>query len=336
MLRGPHDGGPPDEPVAGPSRQTATAATPSNPSKGKKRLRPDDPPAAEAIDAETRPTTEKGSFTPRHSESIAKYSSTCLPPDVKSFLYESVAKRFNSAGDSDGADLAENFWNLLSNSLARSTWNRYVAALNLWYQFCHEKGVNRNCFTGLNRLKFICWNGSNRKRSPKTVSMYLGSLDILQKLNREIRHGKGKVLERSLLKGMGHLRQKSTGKEIREAKNPVIPVNLLMLDKIRIGLKSSGRATGSVLSVWTACLVAFWGLFHLGELLPKKETSFDKFSNLLWEDVVFIQSNKRVLLNVRSSKRPGPPGNKAELFAVRKNTFLSDLSPKHLKRATNC
>jgi hypothetical protein len=35
-------------------------------------------------------------------------------------------------------------------------------------------------------------------------------------------------------------------------------------------------------SVWTCCLVAFWGAFRLGELLGKSEKIFDKFSDLQW------------------------------------------------------
>jgi hypothetical protein len=51
-------------------------------------------------------------------------------------------------------------------------------------------------------------------------------------------------------------------------------------------------------SVWTCCLVAFWGAFRLGELLEKSEKIFDKFSDLLWGDIKFGKSDEAVLFSI--------------------------------------
>jgi hypothetical protein len=74
----------------------------------------------------------------------------------------------------------------------------------------------------------------------------------------------------------------------------------------------SKKLTGQ--SVWTCCLVAFWGAFRLGELLGNDGTRFDKFSSLLWEEVTLTKDSAKI--RIKSAKVRGPPGNLSILFQI--------------------
>jgi hypothetical protein len=72
--------------------------------------------------------------------------------------------------------------------------------------------------------------------------------------------------------------------EKRSYPSETVPLTVDHLQSIRDHLGTvTERLTAQ--SVWTCCLVAFWGAFRLGELLGRAEAKFDKFSDLLWEDI---------------------------------------------------
>jgi hypothetical protein len=124
-------------------------------------------------------------------------------------------------------------------------------------------------------------------------------------------------LEKILLKGLEHnSRRESKGREKLTS-----PVSLELLEKIWEGLKRLKIAEGSKKSVWAGCLVGFWGAFRLGELFPKKKIYFDKFADLIWEDVTWLKSGDGVHFRIKSGKIPGPPGNSAELYRIPEGKF---------------
>jgi hypothetical protein len=121
------------------------------------------------------------------------------------------------------------------------------------------------------------------------------------------------------------------GKEKRrEKKRGAVPMNLSVLTTVREELKKSGWAEGSRACLWAACLVAFWGAVRLSEILPKGERIFDRFSDLLWENVEWKGENG-MRLEIRGGKVPGPPGNCIRLFAVRKQEFCPIVALKALE-----
>ncbi len=125
------------------------------------------------------------------------------------------------------------------------------------------------------------------------------------------------------------------GKRVQKKK--VMPVSLEILTQIKKGLRKMKLKKLSKLSVWTLCLVAFWGAFRLGEILAKDKTKFDKFSDLLWKDVSFDNKLQKVTIRIKSAKIPGAPGNLAELFKI-KNPSLCPVIPlrrliKHIKKS---
>jgi hypothetical protein len=115
-------------------------------------------------------------------------------------------------------------------------------------------------------------------------------------------------LERTLLRGMENLRM---GKS--KTRSDTVPVTLDTLHIIKKGLSGfKEKLTGQ--TIWTCCLVAFWGAFRLGELLGKSELKFDRFSDLLWENVVM--EGDTAIIHVKSPKTRGTRGVLATLFEI--------------------
>jgi hypothetical protein len=138
----------------------------------------------------------------------------------------------------------------------------------------------------------------------------------LTNLKAQLIDGGGKILEKSLLKGYANL----SGLDRLAKKTTTTPVDISILHALKQGFGKMGWAKGSELCVWTACLVAFWGAFRLGEILPKGENYFDRCSNLLWKDVCRFGKD-RVVLTIRGAKVPGLPGNRVRMFSVKERLF---------------
>jgi hypothetical protein len=115
-------------------------------------------------------------------------------------------------------------------------------------------------------------------------------------------------LEKILFQGMQNL-----GSRIPSSPNQVVPLTIADLGKIRDDLEHhEEKLTGQ--SVWTCCLIAFWGAFRLGELLGRSGLKFDAYSDLLWKDIIW--GPDWVKIQVKSAKVRGPPANLAMLFSV--------------------
>jgi hypothetical protein len=199
--------------------------------------------------------------------------------------------------------------------------------LKLWKQFSVNQGFSWKKFSEKEVVKFICWGGGEKGLKGKTIQIYLGSLRTLVKLRQEIFAGNGKTVENFLLRGIGNSGKRSNWGKIQNN----TPVNLEILCKIKKGLKRLKYKKISKHCVWTACLIAFWGAFRLGELFAKERGKFDQFSDLVWSDITKIDSEKGVVIHVKSAKIPGPPGNRAELFPVTESFFCPIKALKKLK-----
>jgi hypothetical protein len=268
------------------------------------------------------PSKKKGILVPQHSKSIKKYDVLAVPKIVRKFL---GLKRVSPSG------LPPSCVKLLSCKIARATWGRYAAAVKIWKKFSNEKGGVANVSFENSRVEFIGWCASKRELAPSTVRVYLGALKNLYQLRNEWAAGKGELLEKSLLKGLENIRGQTNRK--RKARK-TIPVSLKILENIKRGLRLQNWAQGSKICVWAACLVAFWGVFRLGELLPKSELKFDKTSDLLWSDVrISKREEGGMLLKVRGCKVRGNPGNSARLFNLKKKEFCPVAALEALKNS---
>jgi hypothetical protein len=170
---------------------------------------------------------------------------------------------------------------LVIASLAKNIWKRYNSALALWKTFCKKRG-STGSVKELSDAKrdFILWCWEKRGLAVSTIKVYWAELKNLKFLSDELEKGGGEGLEKSLFRGMENL-----GLEKKPRQLKTVPLNVETLRSIWENLgRERERLTGQ--SVWTCCLVALWGAFRLGELLGKVETKFDKFSDLLWKDML--------------------------------------------------
>jgi hypothetical protein len=120
----------------------------------------------------------------------------------------------------------------------------------------------------------------------------------------------------------------NVGTQSKGEQTPTDPLTIADLREIRKGLgKYRKKLTGQ--SVWTCCLLAFWGAFRLGELLGSNGFIFDKFSSLLWEDVELAQNSAKI--KIKSAKIRGPPGNSASLFSIPNKDLCPVLALTRLK-----
>jgi hypothetical protein len=133
-------------------------------------------------------------------------------------------------------------------------------------------------------------------------------------------------LNNFLLKGAEH--EKSKTEKVSET----VPVTMEMLETIRKRLFAKTWKSLSKLTIWAVCTLAYWGVFRLGELLPAHETVFDKFSDLLWKDIEFL--NEGVVVTIKSPKVVGRKAEKVYLHKLTEKWVCPVRALKTLARKT--
>jgi len=245
-------------------------------------------PAEPTSQTKKRPAKDKkGTFRPVHSRDNEKYNRKNLPKDIKKLIKEKLAKNkiFNRK-------TKKTYVKLVANSLAKSTWKRYSSAQKIWTN-C-KKDLNLTCkeFDNDAKIAFICWCNNNTNLKSQTISMYISAINRIEKLTNN------ESALKNLLKGCKNMDSKNKKKQ-KKFKS----LNFQMLKLIKNKLKKSILRKTDRKSIWTACVLAFWGCFRLGEILGKKKGSFDKYSDLLWKDVNIRAGKVRITL--KSSKTSG-------------------------------
>ncbi len=251
---------------------------------------------------------KKGTRVPVHDHDVQKYACELSNSPVYDLLKFSLAEKSSSGKDRHNRNLCVK---LVAASLAKSTWKRYNSAFALWKVFCKEKEKSED-IRKLPETKrdFILWCWERRRLAVNTIKIYWAELKNLKFLVDELESG-GQGLEKHLFRGMENLG--FGGK--RSCPSKTVPLTVDHLHTIRDHLGTvTERLTAQ--SVWTCCLVAFWGAFRLGELLGRAEAKFDKFSDLLWEDIDL--EFKKATIRVKAPKTRGPPGNRAIVYRVSK------------------
>jgi hypothetical protein len=207
-------------------------------------------------------------------------------------------------------------------------WARYKSAINVWKAFAETCKINWASFYPNLTTDFIVWCRENKNLCSGTIKVYLGALKIFHQLKSEIKRGRGVLVERTLLRGVDKEKKRQEKKKIQKA----APVDLEILGRIKNGLRKLRLNKGGRLCVWAVSLVAFWGAFRLGELLTKNSRFYDKFSELLWDDVRIDARARKVELKIKAGKVLGPPGNSAELFEIKNSPFCPLKAIEKLER----
>jgi hypothetical protein len=220
------------------------------------------------------PPAKRGIRQPAHASEIQKYGKIPNQGPVHRLLLSCLE---NNNFSRLNARYRTVCLDLVIASLAKNTWQRYDSAFRMWERFCTDCGIKAdfNDFPTYKR-NFILWCWENSNLAVSSIGTYLGVLKRVKQLADSLSKDEGD-LERVLLKGMANLKIRKTSN-----RSDTVPVTPETLKLIRKGLSQWGeRLSGQ--TIWTCCLVAFWGAFRLGELLGKTERKFDKFSYLLWK-----------------------------------------------------
>jgi len=212
---------------------------------------------------------------------------------------------------SPAADLLlGNLCNLISASLAKSTWGKYSSgwkALDEYEKFTripltfplekdHLRGFTTFCLTVKNL-------------QPSSVRSYLSAIAALHRIkglgNLEF---KDDIIS-AALKGAGNILMSSPDPPTNTRR----AMTLHLLKHLGHKLSLSGWSRTTTQTVWTACTVAFFTSARMGELLSEEEDNFDSTATLTWDCVKF-RSDNSILLHLRQPKSSNKEGDFLDLF----------------------
>jgi hypothetical protein len=238
----------------------------SSQTKKKSRDETDELPGTSKQEEPSRKKAKKeGKTRPKDDANFRKYGPKNLPKNLEPLILQHLQ---NDELFKENPELCEECLCLISNSLARRTWQKYGSALTLWQKFAKDKNVK-----GFPALAFLCWCRKNTTIKSATVKGYLSALRKIKFLLGFYSKKGKRTIEKIILRGMENI-------ECSRAKQPkkIVPMDLRIMNCVKKGLRKSNLKNCTKKSVWTLNIVAFWGLLRLGEVLPGKAKRFDKTS----------------------------------------------------------
>jgi len=274
-------------------------------------------PPAPPSPKRTRNQSHKGITKPKHSCSQEKFSYRNLPRIVEDIFRKNLKK--NNLLQNQPI-LQKECLNLFANSLAQSTWKRYTSAFHLWEKFCQTEKLSPYSFSKDQKLAFLCWCCKQTTLKSATISMYISAITHIF----TILGGNEIGLQKILLKGL----QNDASKQTQKEKCFVTPMGLQKLRKLLKVLKTARISKITRQSLWAVSLISFWGCFRLREVLCKNNRVFDKFTDLVWNDVVL--GTTFVSFRIKSGKTSGSTPIKVRLEKLPDKFFCPRLAMKKL------
>jgi len=257
------------------------------------------------------PKDKKGTFYPKHCKQSEKYGSDNIPIPLRKLIQKQIKTNPTLRNQKNLRKICKK---LVAKSIAKSTWNRYNCAYKLWLAYQTSTNSKTIDFPQHEKIAFICWCKANKSLKSQTISMYISALGKIFNLCTDT----NEKFANSLLKGIKNRECQNNRK-----KPKTTPMDFLLLKRIKKNLKKSNKSVIDQKVLWTACVLAFWGCFRLGEIFPKSKLTFDKFSDLLGADVSVRGGN--LSLNLKSTKTRGAEITKVSLSKV----HLRGLCPVH-------
>jgi hypothetical protein len=204
---------------------------------------------------------------------------------------------------------------LLSASLAKSTWDKYCSGWRAWLDF---ELSQENCIAWPvsieNFRKFAVWCIGNRCISHRTTISYLYSVAIAHSLKNLpcVDYNSDKTLK-LLLNGAKNLGEPRTN--VSQGRRVA---NISTLKLISHALASCDWHKISRQVIWSCCTLAFFASLRIGEILSSNCASFDPTSTLLWKHVKFL-CNDSVLLYIPCTKTKKYTGEFVDVFPLEGN-----------------
>jgi hypothetical protein len=171
---------------------------------------------------------------------------------------------------------------------------------------------------------FVNWALTIKKLSPDTVKVYLSDLKLAHKIRSVVPNFENDFFIKAMLKGAKNI---SLYANITKKSKFVMSLPLLKIIGHEIAL--SNWTNDSKLVFWSACCVAFFGSFRLGEILPKSDNNLE---NLTWSRIRFTDMGS-VVLNIRFPKViRNISGDFVDLFEIKNSTFCPYSALKSLAK----
>jgi hypothetical protein len=178
----------------------------------------------------------------------------------------------------------------MSASKSASSWNRYSSALKCLEQFAVVNNLTLTWPLSKPSLRnFVQWALHSRKLSPTTLTLYLSVIKTAHKLKDLDTENFSDFFVTSMLKGASNL---ALYNSISGRARLVMTLPLLNILGHEIANCTWSEMSKRVL--WTACCVAFFGSFRMGELLAPDENKFST-ETLTWDCVKFLSDSSAVI-----------------------------------------
>ena len=176
--------------------------------------------------------------------------------------------------------------------------------------------------------QFVGWLFDYRKVKAASANSYLSSLKSLHEIRELNSDSFSSHSLKLLVRGKENL---ESYEQIFKETRKVMTLPLLKL--LGHELARSGWGLNSVLTVWCAAVVGFFGSFRMGEILPFESGNRSDF--LLWEDVKFLGKD-HILIHVKHPKSRAAQGEFVDLFVVKGHNVCPVKALRILKESLTC
>ena len=257
------------------------------------------PAAATKRKPSEEPGPSKGKIQPRHHSSELKYGG-------RNKFWESMGK--SDISQSLPAHLRTVAWvkaleDLEEAAVSRATGAKYRSALSNLSQFGAESNTKISWPIRPKLINaFVIWCHEKKNLSAGSIKTYLTGTRHAQRA-MGFKPLKPSATEKFLIQGVRNSSKLKKGKRGADPK----PMTYSLLKRFKKFVQQEKRGTGVGHAVWAAATVAFFSSCRLGDLLTEHKDKFDRFSDLLWEDLKILRDGTWKL-HLKNSKVFSPGG----------------------------
>lgn len=197
---------------------------------------------------------------------------------------------------------------LISAAFTTNTWNRLESAYICFKKF--EMSINTKFTWPLDTsviLKFCKWAALEKNLKATTVKTYVCAIATLHKIQNLPDTFSNSYLLKLAIKGAQNLELYSS-----KSSHNRMAVTLPLLKIIGSKIAQTNWSSLNKQVFWSACCLAFFGSFRMGELLSKFENKFDSATTLLWSDIKIKQDC--CIVHIKSPKSGNPNGEYVDIF----------------------
>jgi hypothetical protein len=212
---------------------------------------------------------------------------------------------------------------LVSSALSKNTWATYTSGWNNFRKFEIHVGKNFKLPLEVETIRsYVIWCATVKKLKASTIKLYLTSLRMAHTLQGfSIENPCKDKLTEMLITG-------AENTELPGSKNRrAMTMDLLLI--LGHEIASSNWCKVSKQVVWAACTVSFFCSARLGEILAAQKGSYDRFSTLTWENVMFLDKNEAILYI--PSTKTSAKGDFIDLFPMKGHPCCPVAALKKLK-----